>query len=118
MTNKTKYELVSIIIPFFNNHVTIEETLQSVENQTYPNIEIIVVNDGSSIESAAELNRILSGRENITLLTQDNQGAAAARNLGANSASGTYFIFLDSDDVIACEYVAKCLEWPDVRYKC
>lgn len=110
MTNKTKYELVSIIIPFFNNHVTIEETLQSVENQTYPNIEIIVVNDGSSIESAAELNRILSGRENITLLTQDNQGAAAARNLGANSASGTYFIFLDSDDVIACEYVAKCLE--------
>lgn len=88
--------LVSIIIPAYNASRFIRETLNSVLEQTYATTEIIVVDDGSSDDTREILNTY---NEKITVVTQDNQGQAAARNRGARIAGGTYLSFVDADDV-------------------
>lgn len=88
--------LVSVVIPAYNDEKYIEETIQSVLLQTYKNIEIIVVDDGSS-DSTAELVRQLGS--NIKLLQVKNGGPAKARNAGIKTSSGEYIAFLDADDV-------------------
>ena len=93
------YPKVSVIVPFYNSSETIDETLCSVEAQTYPSVEIIVVNDGSNEYHSNKLKQILSNRLHVQLVEQPNKGVASARNLGARQASGVYFCFLDSDDV-------------------
>ena len=110
MNNQKAHELVSVIIPFYNSSKTILETLQSVEKQTYPAIEIIVVDDGSSESSVAELMQTLFDRPHVRYFRQQNAGPGAARNLGAQNASGKYLLFLDSDDVIKPEYIDTCVD--------
>jgi len=92
MTNS----LVSIIIPCYNDAQYIAQSVQSALDQTYPNKEIIVVDDGSNAETKAVLKQLES---RITrLITQDNQGQSTARNVGIGAAKGTYILVLDSDD--------------------
>ena len=91
---------VSIIIPVFNGERYIEECLNSVENQTYTNVEIIVINDGSTDKTE---NILLSFQEkfnNIIKITTKNSGAASARNLGMDAAKGEYIMFVDADDIL------------------
>ena len=104
------YPKVSVVVPFYNSSETIDETLCSVEAQTYPSVEIIVVNDGSNEYHSNKLKQILSNRPHVQFVEQSNKGPASARNFGARQASGVYFSFLDSDDVIKPQYLAACAE--------
>lgn len=99
--------LVSVIIPYFNCEKYIAETLDSVEKQTYPNVEIIVVNDGSSKASSAYFEALLGDRTNIHYLHQKNQGVSSARNTGAKVAQGEFLLFLDADNKIHSDYLQK-----------
>jgi glycosyltransferase involved in cell wall biosynthesis len=85
----------SVIIPTFNREATIRETLQSVEQQTFRDFEVIVVDDGSS-DSTCEIVRSFGS---VKLIQQPNAGPGAARNRGAANAGGRYLAFLDSDDL-------------------
>lgn len=88
---------VSIIIPTYNRSELLRFTLESVLAQTYPNIEIIVVDDGSIDDTAAMLKQYAN---HITYIQQDNQDVAAARNTGIQAASGEYLTFIDDDDLM------------------
>ena len=91
-----KMELVSIIIPVYNTEKYIIETIDSVINQTYANIEIIVIDDGSTDEGASIVNN--ANMKNVRLVKQANQGVSAARNNRVELASHEYIAFLDADD--------------------
>lgn len=91
--------LVSVIIPAFNASATIRETLDSVFAQTYPCLEIILVDDGST-DGTATLAREHAGERPILVLEQANAGVAAARNAGLEAARGEYVVPLDADDLL------------------
>lgn len=88
--------LVSVIMPAYNAARYIEESIDSVLGQDYPNKELIIIDDGST-DATVDLIRAYGDR--VTLITQQNQGAAVARNAGLNAARGDYIAFIDSDDV-------------------
>ena len=88
--------LVSVIIPTYNTARYVQESINSVLEQDYPSIQLIVIDDGSTDET---VDIIRHYGERVVLLTQQNQGAAAARNAGLAVAQGEYIAFLDSDDV-------------------
>ncbi|PFF35240.1 beta-1,3-N-acetylglucosaminyltransferase [Bacillus cereus] len=92
--------LVSVVIPLYNAEKYIEETMESILNQTYKHIEIVIVNDGSKDQSASivkSLEQKYPGQ--IKYVPQENQGVSVARNTGIENASGEYVAFLDSDDL-------------------
>lgn len=91
--------LVSIIVPVYNVENYIEECLDSIINQTYSNLEIIVIDDGSTDCSNHKVQPYTSD-ERVQLIEQKNQGLSGARNTGLKSATGKYVLFLDSDDYI------------------
>jgi glycosyltransferase involved in cell wall biosynthesis len=91
--------LVSVIIPAYNAAYTIAETLQSVCWQTYANLEIIVVDDGSGDETVAIVRQHAASDARIRLLQQENAGVAAARNAGIAAAQADYIALLDADDL-------------------
>ena len=92
-----KSELVSIIIPVYNSEMYLEECLNSVLNQTYKNIEIIVIDDGST-DSSMEILKIFSNKINI--ISQKNSGLASALNNGINKMKGNWFKWFSPDDVM------------------
>lgn len=94
---------ISIIIPVYNVSTYLRQCLDSVVNQTYSNLEIILVNDGSTDDSLeiCEEYQLLDKR--IKLINQDNKGLSGARNTGIDYAQGDYILFLDSDDWIDLE---------------
>lgn len=87
---------VSVIIPFYNGVEWLGEAVQSVLDQTYKNLEIIVVNDGSPEDIQPFLDKY---GDRVIYRYQENQGSAAARNLGLSLASGEYIAYEDADDV-------------------
>ena len=91
--------LVSVIIPMYNAQCYIEETIQSVLDQTWSNIEIIVVDDGSTDDSYDIVANIKSNK--IRLFHQDNQGAPKSRNFGFLQSKGEYIQYLDADDLLS-----------------
>lgn len=98
---------VSIIIPVYNNEKYIEKCIHSVLNQTFGELEIIAVNDGSTDESGKILKNLEREDVRIILLEQNNQGVAAARNLGVKRATGKYITFVDGDDYLKSDYIEK-----------
>jgi glycosyltransferase involved in cell wall biosynthesis len=90
--------LVSVIIPAYNSSKTIEKTLQSVFEQDYKSIEIIVVNDGSTDNTEQVLSQYF---DKIKYIHQANAGVSVARNTGYSVAEGEYIQYLDSDDLLA-----------------
>lgn len=105
MSNK----LVSVVIPCYNCESTIEETIQSVLSQSYKNIEIICINDGSTDGTSSKLEKITSFNNNIVCISQENQGQTKSRNTGAKKAKGIYLLFLDSDDRIDSTFIEKSI---------
>lgn len=101
-------ELVSVVIPFYREVKWLYEAIESVLSQTYSNIEIIVINDGSK-ESVSTFLKDYS--EKIRYFKQENKGAAAARNAGINLSKGQYVAFLDSDDVWMPDKIEKQLSY-------
>jgi len=105
---------ISIIIPIFNTEKYLNECLDSVVNQTFKDIEIICIDDGSTDNSLQILKEYANKDERITVICGENQGAASVRNKGIEISNGEYIIFLDSDDYLdlrALEYLyAKAVE--------
>ena len=91
--------LVSVVIPAYNAQVYIERTISSVLAQTYQNLEIIVVDDGSSDRTAEIVKSIAQKDERVILVQQSNSGVAAARNLGIEKSSGQLIAPIDADDI-------------------
>lgn len=91
--------LISVIVPVYNVEEYIEECLESIVNQTYPSLEIIVVEDGSTDESRQRIQKYLSD-DRILFIEQKNKGLSGARNTGMSKASGEFILFVDSDDYI------------------
>ncbi|RBP04717.1 glycosyltransferase [Rossellomorea aquimaris] len=96
--------LVSVVIPCFNSEKWIEETLNSVFNQTYSSMEVITVDDGSNDNTKSI---ILNYGKPIKYVSQSNKGPSVARNTGIKEASGKYIAFLDSDDLWEVDKLSK-----------
>ena len=94
--------LVTIIIPCYNREKYIKDAIDSCLRQTYNNIEIIVVDDGSQDNS---INVIREYKSKVRLITQKNSGVSVARNSGINAAQGDFLVFLDSDDWISDDLI-------------
>lgn len=102
-----KQELISIILPVYNVSKYLEECMKSIINQTYKNIEIIVVNDGSTDESDYICEKYKKLDNRIKVIHQKNQGLSAARNTGLNYCKGEYISFIDSDDYVKPDFIEK-----------
>ena len=98
--------LVSVIIPVYNGERYIVQTIDCVISQTYKDIEIIIVNDGSTDKSYEKIRPYLD-LPNIKYIEQENQGVAAARNKGINNSSGEFIAFLDQDDLWLPEKIER-----------
>ncbi len=100
-------DIVSVIIPCYNCEKYIRETINSVLNQTYKDIEIICVNDGSTDKSSD----IIREYSNVVFIDKcENEGVVKARNLAIEKASGKYILPLDADDTIEPEYIEKAVQ--------
>lgn len=102
-------EKVSIVVPVYNVEKYIEDCLLSLVNQTYNDIEIIVVNDGSTDNSLMICEEYAKKYNNIILLSIKNQGVSYARNLGMDNSNGDYIICVDSDDIIESDMIEQML---------
>lgn len=100
-------DLISIVIPVYNTEEYLAQCLESLMVQTYPNIEIILVNDGSTDNSLAICEEYEKRCPFIKVYSQTNAGQGSARNLGISKCSGTYIMFVDSDDWVDREIVQR-----------
>ena len=94
-------ELISVIVPVYNVESYVAECIESIQNQTYMNLEIILVNDGSTDASGDICDQYAAYDERIKVIHKENAGVSAARNTGIEAANGDYIAFVDSDDYIA-----------------
>ncbi len=102
---------VSIIIPVFNNEENIEECLETLINQTYQNLEIIIINDNSTDKSREAIRTYENQDSRIKIIDHEiNKGVAAARNLGVETATGEFLFFLDADDLLAPYTIAVLMD--------
>ena len=92
---------VSIIVPVYDAVKYLETSVSSLINQTYKNIEIILIDDGSKDASLQVCNELEQKDTRIIVIHQENQGVSAARNNATKAASGQYVMYFDSDDVIS-----------------
>ena len=101
--------LLSIVIPYYNMGNYIDECINSIIESTYKNIEILIINDGSTEELSIKKLSNLAKIENVKVFNNNNAGLAATRNYGANMAQGEYLGFLDADDKIESTYYEKAI---------
>ena len=104
--------LITVIIPVYNTEPYLRKCLDSVCGQTYGNLEIICVNDGSTDGSQAILEEYAARDSRVKALVQENAGQAVARNRALDAAQGEYVLFVDSDDWLdfdTCELCAQCM---------
>ncbi len=97
-------ELISVIIPIYNGERYIKSITEAICNQTYKNLEIIVVNDGSKDNTLNLCGKYMSNDERFKIFSKENGGASSARNYGLKKATGNYIAFIDVDDYIFPEY--------------
>lgn len=98
---------ISVIVPVYNCEDYLEESLGSLLNQTFKDIEIICIDDGSNDNSLDILKSIASSDSRVKVFTQENQGAGAARNYGMKKASGDHVYFFDADDFLEKDALEK-----------
>jgi glycosyltransferase involved in cell wall biosynthesis len=101
---------ISVIIPVYNSEQYIKNCLDSIVNQSYNNIEIIIVNDGSTDSSLSICKSYAKKDDRIIILDKENKGQASARNLGLESATGDLISFVDSDDAISTDLFLENIE--------
>ena len=102
-------ELVSVIIPVYNAEKYLQKCLDSIVNQTYSNLEIIIVNDGSTDNSLSIINKYCMLDDRIVTLNKINGGLSDARNTALDYFHGDYVVFVDSDDWIDLNLIEKCI---------
>lgn len=101
---------VSIIIPVYNVELYLSKCLESVVQQTYTNLEIIIINDGSTDNSSYICQEYAKKDSRIIYISKKNEGSGIARNIGIKIAAGKYIAFLDSDDWWSLDYVQRMTE--------
>ncbi|TPR14814.1 glycosyltransferase family 2 protein [Apilactobacillus timberlakei] len=108
---------VSIIVPIYNAHEYLATCLQSIKNQTYTNIEVIMVDDGSTDDSSRICKEYVDIDARFKYIYQNNSGVSAARNKGLGNVNGKYLIFIDSDDYVDNNHVELMVNEisPDVQ---
>ena len=102
---KSNKSLVSLIVPVYNAEEFLDECMDSVSNQSYKNIEIILVNDGSTDGSAVKCDNYVANDKRVKVVHQTNRGVSGARNVGIDMAVGKYVCFIDADDAIHKDFV-------------
>ena len=102
-----KKDKVSIIIPIYNGEKHLAECLDTIQNQTYTNLEIICINDGSRDKSLSILKEYQKKDDRFIVIDQKNAGQSKARNEGIRRASGKYISFVDCDDFIELDMIEK-----------
>lgn len=107
---------VSIIIPVYNNEKYVEKCIQSIMQQTYRALDIIVVDDGSTDRSGEILDLLSYKDDRIRIFHQKNIGVAAARNKGIDEATGEYITFVDGDDYIGNDYIEKLVKRAEEKH--
>lgn len=110
-TIKEKTIMVSVIVPIYNVEEYLEECLGSIRNQTYTNIEVILVNDGSTDGSREICESYCEKDIRFRLINQENQGQSVARNRGVKESVGQYIMFVDSDDVVNTDVLEVLLPY-------
>lgn len=108
-------DLISIIIPVYNAEKFLKETVSSIQNQTYQNWELILVNDGSTDNSLQTAQKLAKTDQRIKVISIKNSGAATARNTGINLAKGNYLCFIDADDLWLPEKLKKQLAFMQTK---
>lgn len=99
---------ISVIIPVYNTETYVEEAVRSIMNQTLRDIEIIIINDGSTDNSLSIIEKLAREDSRIHYFSQANQGQSVARNIGIEKASGKYLYFMDSDDFLHEDALEQC----------
>ena len=112
-----KNPLISVIIPVYNTSLAIRRLLAILLTQTYENLEIICVDDGSTDDSLEQMRKMAEKDRRLKIYHQENGGASSARNLGLDHATGDYISFLDSDDLITLDYYDLMLNGLKIRKK-
>ena len=101
---------VTIIVPIYNSEKYLEECLDSIINQTYNNLEIILVNDGSTDRSLSIIEKYSRLDKRIKYIYQKNSGVGEARNAGLDNSTGEYISFIDSDDYVSLNFIEKLID--------
>ena len=100
---KNNEPLISVVVPVYNGQDYLDNCIRSIEGQTYEKLEVIIVNDGSTDETAIVCDRLRSGYDNVRVLTLGDEGVSAARNAGVDAAEGDFITFVDADDRLCAE---------------
>ena len=103
--------MISVIVPVYNVETYLEECLESIQNQTYTDLEVILVNDGSTDGSKAICERYCQADKRFRLMNQTNQGQSVARNTGVTASRGEFIAFVDSDDIILPNYLETLMHY-------
>ena len=112
---------VSIIVPFYKDRDTIDETMESIAKQTHSQLEILIVNDGSPLPDAPEiLQRQVARDPRIRVITKENGGLGSARNRGLDEATGEFILFCDADNLLRPDYAQAGVDilskFPDLAF--
>ncbi|WP_312065998.1 glycosyltransferase family 2 protein [Leuconostoc lactis] len=102
--------LISVVIPVYNVEDYISECVQSIVQQSYKNLEIILVNDGSTDNSILKVSEILVSDDRCRVINKENGGLSDARNVGLNAVTGEYVCFIDSDDYLEQNFIQNLYE--------
>lgn len=98
--NKIKKDLISIIVPAYNVERYVKKTIESILKQTYTNIEVICVDDGSKDNTFQKLKSVAASDKRVRIFTKENEGVTKAREFGFEQAQGEYIGFVDADDIV------------------
>lgn len=101
---------ISIIVPAYNVGKFLGECIESIKKQTYSNWEAIIVNDGSTDNTAQVITELIKNDDRFQVITQQNGGVSKARNAGIEAASGTYLAFMDGDDMWEPTFLSEMIE--------
>lgn len=100
-------DLISIIVPVYNSEKYLEQCIESIINQTYKKLEVILVDDGSTDNSKKICDEYAQKDSRILAIHKENQGVSSARNVGIEKANGKYIYFADSDDYLDCSLITE-----------
>lgn len=106
----SSHSLISVIITNYNYGKFVAECIKSVLDQTYKNIEVIIIDDGSTDNSVEIIEKCSNKDSRVKLITQKNKGVVFTRNKGLKESSGDFFVFIDADDTIPRDFVEKMVE--------
>lgn len=101
--------LVTVIMPLYNTGECLKYSFQSVHEQSYRNLEILLIDDGSSDHTLAISKELAKTDERVRVIHKENGGVSSARNVGIDNAHGEYIAFIDGDDIVAKNYVEQLL---------